>query len=446
MSTLDKFMKMGARKLGIALMFLSVAGFVGFVFAPIVRVGNFDKHRTTFGILSGFLFFVALGLIERAAKFADSNKSGNSENLNKINEIWQKSYDLAKEGKYADAAKFNALQAVRELKVSEPMYCLYTKYAVEMWIKAGEPNKALDEARNILRVYVKNDGAWLKHKSGDYAKNFTSIVSDFFTAEYTAEAAVLAGEVNYQLEKFGLQIRCAAVPVRKNVFPASCTDCGANVFSNPYQDIAQCDYCKAVIYPLKPTPEVKDSKAEAEAARKESIIGLNAVVDAANKSVAAERRIILPPAKPIEKGNRQTSCANTISYTIPLDWKRCSTDVNEHWDDFCSPDNRFVFGFNVNAIRKKEGNMRQEFNKIIAEKPEAKVALKVLDADTPGIFVLSKVDQANLKMDSICWESFPPPNSKGETTVMEIMILFPAEEFELHKQLISDIYGSVKIK
>jgi len=389
-------------------------------------------------IVSFFLFFVALGLIERAAKFNASGERRFSRTL-------QQGKALALVGKYAEAAEFYTRQAQKELKNNAMLsFAFYCKHAFQMWVKAKEPRKALQEAGNVVSVYVMYDGRWMKQNSGDDVEKLTSMVSDLFGADYIAEGAFLAGAINKELEKFGLPMRCAAVPVRKNVFPASCTDCGANFFSNPYQDIARCDYCKAVIYPLNPTPEVKDT--EAETARKANIIAVNVAADAANRSVTAERRIILPPAKPIEKGSRQTSYANNLSFTIPPNWERSSTEVNEQWDDFCSPDRKIVFGLTVNIIREKEGDMMHEFNKIIVEKPEAKVSLKVLDGDTLGIFVLSERNKINFKMNSITWESFSPPNSKGETNVLEVSMLFPAEEFELHKQLISDIYGSFKIR
>ncbi|MCY7345930.1 MAG: hypothetical protein LH614_06875 [Pyrinomonadaceae bacterium] len=439
------------RMIGGAVMVLSVVGFVGSLLMPAVGFASFYKHTMPVTILSGFFFFVALALTERAAKFAASRKPQQSkiwnepaEILKEATEVWQKAYDLAKQGRYAEAAEVNARQALEELKVSEPAYCLYCKSAVEMWIKARETGKALYEARNILYIYVKNDGKWLKYNSGEYAENLTSMVSNFFAAGYAAEAAVFAGEVNHQLESFGLPMRCAVVPVHKNIFPTSCTDCGGNLSHNPYQDTAQCGYCKAIIYPLNPLPEAKDENANR--ARTANIIAVNAAADAANRSVTAERRIILPPANLIEKGSPHTFYGNTISYTVPANWERRETELYERWDDFHSPDKKFFLSLSVNLIREKEGDMLREFNKIIAEKPEAKVSLKVLDGDTLGIFSFSGGDKINFKMNSVIWESFSPPDAKGETNVLKITMFFPAEEFELHKQLISDIYGSFRIR
>lgn len=252
MSTLDKFIEI-VRTIGSALMVLSVIGIGGCLLMPALGFANFRKHTMPVAIVLAILFFVAFEVRSLAAKFAASRQRRHSKIMEKVD-------DLARQGKYAEAAEVYTLQAQKELKISDLAYSLYCKYAFEMWIKAGEPRKALHEAANVLWVYVANDGRWMKHNSGDYVENLTSMVSDFFGAGYIAEGAFLAGEVNKELERFGLPMRCAAVPVRKNVFPTSCSGCGANVFSNSYQDIARCDHCDAVIYPLNHSPELKERK------------------------------------------------------------------------------------------------------------------------------------------------------------------------------------------
>ncbi len=231
-------------------MVLAGIGIGGSLLLPLLGVANFRKHTMPSVIVLTILFFIAFEMRSIAAKFAASRARRHSKIMEKVG-------DLARQGKYAEAAELYTLQAQKELKISDLGYSLYCKYAFEMWIKAGEPRKALHEAGKVLSVYVTNDGRWLKYNSGDYVENLTSMVSDFFGANYIAEGAFLAGEVNKELEKFGLPMRCAAVPVRKNVFPTSCSGCGGNFFSNPYQDIARCGYCKAVIYPLNNLPEAK---------------------------------------------------------------------------------------------------------------------------------------------------------------------------------------------
>lgn len=185
----------------------------------------------------------------------------NSPEERRRSKISREAYDLAEQGRYAEAAEVNARHALEELKDSDLMYSLYCIYAFEMWIKAQEPGEALREARNVLRVYINEDGKWLKYGSA-YPDNLMAMVSQFFAAGYAAEAAVFAGEVNRELEKYELPVRCAAVPVRKNIFPVSCSDCGANLSHNPYQETAQCSYCRAIVYAVNSPAQTADGEAE----------------------------------------------------------------------------------------------------------------------------------------------------------------------------------------
>ncbi|MCY7345935.1 MAG: hypothetical protein LH614_06900 [Pyrinomonadaceae bacterium] len=164
-------------------------------------------------------------------------------------------------------------------------------------------------------------------------------------------------------------------------------------------------------------------------------------MNAANKLVEAEKTIGLPPANPIEKGKPQKFYLNTVSFTVPANWKR--TMSNDTYVRFASPDKKFRLMMNV-MNDKREGDMMQEFKKIIEEKPEKKASLRALGGDTLGILIFyeSQKDKSNF----IYWESYPPPNSEGKAPVLSINVFFPYGEFEQHKQLISDIYGSIGIK
>lgn len=441
MSTLDGIMEI-AGMIGKALKFLSVVGFVGFVgylLQTSIAKAIIKDYIFIAAMPAALLFFVGMVLSAAETRFADSG-------VRRYSKILKETYALTAQKRYAEAAEVFTRQAQKELKDNNVLYSTYCKNAFEMWVKAKEPGKALNEARNVLWLYSQNDGQSLKYNSGDKVEDLNSLVSSLLIADYAAEGAVFAGEVNNQLERFGLAVRCAAVPVSKNIFPTSCTDCGANLSHNPYQDTAQCGYCKAIIYPLNQSPEAKQVYANA-AQSANSDAASSAVMDAANKLVKPEKRINLPPANPVEKGSPQTFYSNTVSYTVPANWeRRTSAEPLDNFDEFFSPDKKFVFGLSVYGTREKEGDIMQEFHKLMQTKPEARVSLKTLSGDSLGIFNLSEGDRFNFKMNSISWESYPPPDSKGETNLLKITMFFPAEEFEQHKQLISDIYGSVRIR
>lgn len=239
---LDRFLG-AAGEIAKVVMALSVVGIVGFLLMSVLRLANFKNHTMPAAIILTVVFFVAFEVKSIAGKFAASQGRRHTK-------IMEKADVLAREKKYAEAAELYIRQAQKEGKTSDLAFSIYSRYAFGMWIKAGEPRKALQEAGNVLWGYVANNGMWMKYNSGDDVEKLTSMVSDFFGAGYIAEGAFLAGEVNKELERFGLPMRCAAVPVGKNVFPVSCSNCGANVFSNPYHDIARCEYCKATIYPI----------------------------------------------------------------------------------------------------------------------------------------------------------------------------------------------------
>ena len=72
--------------------------------------------------------------------------------------------------------------------------------------------------------------------------------------------------------------------------------------------------------------------------------------------------------------------------------------------------------------------------------------MRALGGDTLGILRFIESEYRKEKSNYINWVSYPPPNSEGEAPVLSISVFFPYGEFEQHKQLISDIYGSIVIK
>jgi hypothetical protein len=175
----------------------------------------------------------------------------------KCGKIWDKTYKLKEQEKYAEAAEIYASFALERLKLSnsgygELSYCLYCKYAFEMWLEAENPQKMLAEGRNVLCVYSNNEGKWLKYSSGKNVEDLVTMVVQMHGAGFAAEADILAKEINGQLEKYELPMRCsvAAAPVRirGSVFPSVCPQCGAKVPYIENRENVECSYCETVIY------------------------------------------------------------------------------------------------------------------------------------------------------------------------------------------------------
>jgi hypothetical protein len=134
------------------------------------------------------------------------------------------------------------------LTESELLASLYHGYAFEEWLNAKEAPKALKEARKVLRMLVANDGKWLTYDAGKNADELVSMVSKLYAAGYLDEGEKLAIESNTNFEKYGLPVRCAAVPVGRSKFPSLCTQCGGTLPPSSFEKSITCTFCETVVY------------------------------------------------------------------------------------------------------------------------------------------------------------------------------------------------------
>lgn len=162
--------------------------------------------------------------------------------------VVDKAIDLAAQEKYADAAEVYTRYAPEVLEYGELLYVLYCRYAFEMWIKAKDVGNALQQARNALRILCSNDGEWLKYSSGTHADDLLWMAGELYATGYIAEADIFSQEVNVQLEKYDLPMRCVVGTLRKSTFPSVCPQCGGNLPYSPYQHAIECPFCETVNY------------------------------------------------------------------------------------------------------------------------------------------------------------------------------------------------------
>lgn len=167
--------------------------------------------------------------------------------------ICGKAYDLAKKEKYKEAAEIYTNFAPKLLEYDdigfgELMYCIYCKYAFEMWMKAKDVENALQQARNALKILIKNDGKWLKYNSGEQANDLLKMVVALYGEGYIAEGDNLSREINQQLEKYDVPLRCIASPVHRNKFPSICPQCGGKLPYSPNHNAIKCPFCETTIY------------------------------------------------------------------------------------------------------------------------------------------------------------------------------------------------------
>lgn len=153
-------------------------------------------------------------------------------------------YYLAHAGKFEQAAQTYANLAAQELTDNPFIYEMYAQYAFQMWIKAKRVDKALQQAREVLRVL--SDGNILDTSTEDLSQ----MVGELYVAGYTAEAEAFSKEVNTQLAAHGLKPNPtpdeagAAHPTK---IPVVCPNCGAALPRADGADEVQCDYCGSTI-------------------------------------------------------------------------------------------------------------------------------------------------------------------------------------------------------
>jgi hypothetical protein len=153
------------------------------------------------------------------------------------------------EHNYEAAAKEYASRASLELEDNELIFADDCLDSAKNWIKAGNREEALNEARRALQGYMLDD--WLKDDDEkadeEYLKNLTDMVGDLRRAGFNAEADAFLTDINNALAKIGLKPVSLLVMSEENTFPADCPHCGAAVTYRGNLDSINCPFCGGVI-------------------------------------------------------------------------------------------------------------------------------------------------------------------------------------------------------
>lgn len=166
--------------------------------------------------------------------------------------VWQV-INLRDEQRFAEAAEVYSNFAEEHSAVERTLYYgLYGEYALENWIDAGRPGKALEQARSVLRAFCRNDGEWMRYSSGDHASVLIQMATKLHAAAFLAEAETFALEVNAQLEKYSVPFRCLIDPAEKKLFPTVCGQCGGLLPYSTHQEAIKCPFCGALAYSQTP--------------------------------------------------------------------------------------------------------------------------------------------------------------------------------------------------
>jgi hypothetical protein len=148
---------------------------------------------------------------------------------------------------YATAAKEYASRASLELDDNELIFADDCLDSAKDWIKAGNREEALNEARRALQGFMLDD--WLKDDDdGEYLKELTDMVGDLRRAGFNHEADAFLTDINNALIKLGQKPVSLLVMSDENPFPADCPYCGAAITYRGNLDSVNCPFCGGVVH------------------------------------------------------------------------------------------------------------------------------------------------------------------------------------------------------
>ncbi|HEY2867216.1 MAG TPA: hypothetical protein VGJ02_09000 [Pyrinomonadaceae bacterium] len=164
-----------------------------------------------------------------------------------------KAIDLEYDHKYAEAAQVYADRAKLDLPDNELIFADDCIDSFKNWIKAGNREEALNEARRALQGYLLGD--WLTDDGDDDGENLKTLkdlIDDLREAGYTAEADAFLADVNNALVKFGRKPVSIVVVSTEFRFPDICPHCGGAITYRGHLDEIDCPFCSGHVRALGP--------------------------------------------------------------------------------------------------------------------------------------------------------------------------------------------------
>jgi len=153
------------------------------------------------------------------------------------------------EHEYAKAAQAYAEEAGTALNDNELIFADDCIDSAKNWLKAGNGEEALNQARRALQGFMLDD--WLKDdEDGEYLKELTDLVGDIRRAGHITEADAFLTDINNALRKLGLKPVSVLVMSDANRFPDDCPHCGAAITYSGNLDTINCPFCSGVIHAL----------------------------------------------------------------------------------------------------------------------------------------------------------------------------------------------------
>jgi hypothetical protein len=175
-------------------------------------------------------------------KFLRSKKARHKENVAMAYE---------RQHKYEEAAKAWAERASNDLDDNELIFADDCLDSCKNWIKAGNIEEALNQARRALQGFMLDD--WLKEDAeddGEYLKELTDTVGLMKRAGHDKEADLFLTDINNALRKIGLKPVSLLVMTDENRFPSECPHCSAAITYTGNLDTINCPFCGGIIHSL----------------------------------------------------------------------------------------------------------------------------------------------------------------------------------------------------
>jgi hypothetical protein len=153
------------------------------------------------------------------------------------------------EHKYDEAAKAWAERASTELADNELIFADDCLDSCKNWIKAGNIEDALNQARRALQGFMLDD--WLKDdEDGEYLKELTDTVALMKKSGHDKEADLFLTDINNALRSIDVKPVSLLVMSNENRFPADCPHCGAAISYSGNLDTVNCPFCGGVIHAI----------------------------------------------------------------------------------------------------------------------------------------------------------------------------------------------------
>lgn len=165
----------------------------------------------------------------------------------KSNTLGSRARRFQYDDRFAEAAEAYAQQADVDLPDNELIYADECKYSFDMWLKAKNPQKALEQARRSLHGYTLGD--WLKGENS-YIDDLTGMVGDLRKADYVDEADAFLTDINNYLASIGEEPLIVTFAGKQQAYPAVCPHCGGAVSYHGTLEEISCQYCGDVIHAL----------------------------------------------------------------------------------------------------------------------------------------------------------------------------------------------------